>query len=297
MKYKKPAFSYEEKADYLIKRGLCAEKDILIARLEAVNYYRLSGYWYPFLNDDNTFKKNTRFDTVWKRYTFDRHLRLLVMDAIERVEVGIRTNMTYELAHLYGPFGYLNPDNLPKLTGDEHSKFLHNIENEQSRSKECFVESFFKKYGNKHKYLPIWMAAEIMSFGTTKKIFLGTSSDIRRNVSSKYRISATVLDRWLLVLNTVRNICAHHSRLWNKEFGLRLSIPRGDSQWNHPVKVPDNRTFGVLTVLKYLLDIIAPQSNWLERFNGLLKQYPENYLHFMGFPEDWLKCPIWKCNN
>ena len=106
--YKKPWLTFEEQADLLIvERGLVADRDDLIAHLANVGYYRLSGYWFIFKRKpeadkegekDERFVEGTTFDQIWKLYTFDRQFRLIVLDAIERVEVYFRTQLAYELA-------------------------------------------------------------------------------------------------------------------------------------------------------------------------------------------------------
>jgi abortive infection bacteriophage resistance protein len=109
MKYIKPALALEQQADQLIRRGLVGDRGILIDRLSAVNYYRLSGYLFPYRQPDDTFRPGTTLDEVWNRYTFDRRLRLLIMDPIERIEVHVRTALVYRMAHATGPFGYTEP--------------------------------------------------------------------------------------------------------------------------------------------------------------------------------------------
>jgi abortive infection bacteriophage resistance protein len=90
MNYDKPPLSFAAQADLLLKRGLIADRTLLIDRLKNVNYYRLSGYLYPYRLANDNYKPGTTFDKVWRHYTFDRQLRLIVIDAIERFEVSIR---------------------------------------------------------------------------------------------------------------------------------------------------------------------------------------------------------------
>lgn len=78
MKYTKPALTFGQQADLLLRRGLAADKTALIEKLRAVNYYRLTGYLYPFRKPDDTFRPGTTLDLVWHRYVFDRQLRVLV---------------------------------------------------------------------------------------------------------------------------------------------------------------------------------------------------------------------------
>ena len=122
MRYTKPPLTLEQQADLLIFRGLLAEKSELIDKLQAVNYYRLSGYWFPFIDLDDSFKKETTLEAIWQRYTFDRQLRLLVLDAIERVEISVRTQIVYRHCHKYGPFGYSDKNKLPKINQPDYQR-------------------------------------------------------------------------------------------------------------------------------------------------------------------------------
>lgn len=298
MKYDKPPLSFEEQADLLIKRGLIADREFLIDRLKSVNYYRLSGYLYPYRQSksNDNFKLGTTFEQVWRRYTFDRRLRLIFMDAIERVEVSIRTQLICILAHESGAFGYIKREILPNLNNGDYLRWVDEIKKEFSHSQEQFVGHFKKKYGDNHDLLPLWMAGEIMSFGCMLTMYRGMKGTFKKEIAVYYGIPDEVLTSWLQTINVIRNICAHHSRLWNRELGVKPYIPRKNKypQWHEPVLIPQNRIFGVLTILRYLLRIIAPQSKWEVRLLGLLAEYPEISRWSMGFPDNWKDSPLWK---
>ncbi len=296
MRYEKGHLSFEEQADLIIYRGLIADKSLLVSRLENVNYYRLSGYLYPYRQDDNTFKSGTTLDRVWRHYTFDRRFRLVVMDAIERIEVSIRTQLICELSRINGAFGYVNPEALPKLTIEECERWTKEVKKEFTRSREIFVEHFKVKYGDIHSFLPLWMAGEIMPFGCIMTMYRGVSDNVKRNIAQHYGVPDQVLTSWLRTINVIRNICAHHGRLWNRELGVKPFIPRKSKypQWHEPVTIPQNRIFGVLTILRYLLKTIAPQSKWENRLFALMDEYPEISRWSMGFPDNWKDSPLWK---
>ncbi len=297
MIYDKPALTLDQQADQFIRRGMQGDRELMKARLAAVNYYRLSGYWYPFRRADDTFRPDTTFETVWQRYAFDRRLRLLVMDAIERVEIAVRSQLAYHHAHAHGAFGYTDdPTALPKLTGDQRVDFVRHARKETDRSHERFVEHFHTKYGDSHDDLPVWMATEIMSFGTVLTFYRGASHQVKQDVASAFGMPEAVFDSWLLTLNTARNICAHHGRLWNRENGVKPIIPRIDvyPDWHTPVKVENRRVFAVLTICRLCLGRIAPQSGWPTRLRALLDEFPAIPRPDMGFPANWADCPIWK---
>jgi abortive infection bacteriophage resistance protein len=300
--YNKPPLTYEEQSDLLLSRGLIADEKELICILKNVNYYRLSAYLYPFRtlgNQEESFKPGTTLDKVWNIYNFDRQLRILVMDAIERVEVGLRTQMTYQFSHLFGPFGYIESKNLPKLDQDKFEKWLFEVREETKRSKETFVDHFRDTYGDNHKDLPIWMMSEIISFGKLLTFFNGVPDSIKKDIARYYGIEDLILKSWIGTLNVIRNICAHHGRLWNRELGFKPFVPRPKKypEWHTPFSIANNRIFSVLTILRYLLYVIVPQSHWYERLIKLLKDYPDIPLEPMGFHDNWQDHQIWKSGD
>jgi abortive infection bacteriophage resistance protein len=294
MKYTKPPLTYQAQADLLIARGLIADKADLVEKLRAVNYYRLSGYLYPFRNPDDTFHPGTTLDQVWRRYTFDRQLRLLVLDAIERVEVAVRTSLVYHHSHTYGAFGYMDGQTLPNLSKNEFTLLQGKLGHVVRQSKDNFVEHFQLQYGDKHSDLPLWMLAELMSFGMMFTFFRGVNKQIKRDIARDYAVAFGVLESWLHSLNAVRNMCAHHARLWNRTLGVKPLIPKKDPQWHEPVPISNDQIFCILTLLQYILKIVAAQSQWAQRLTNLFDRYPDISLNRMGFPEDWKACEIWQ---
>lgn len=295
MQYSKPPLSFEDQADTLLARGLEADRDLLITRLKAVSYYRLSGYLFPYRTQTDSYKPGTKLKHIWRLYTFDRRLRLLVLDAIERIEISLRTNLVYFHTHQYDPFGYASATTLPNLTAKQHQDFLGKISAEKSRSHEIFVRHFKDSYGDKHQHLPLWMAAEIMSFGTVLTMLNGVSKPLQQQISRLYGVPDTVFISWVLALNGIRNLCAHHSRLWNRELGYKMLLPRERKypQWHTPVPIGNNRIFSILTILNYCLNIVAPQSNWRSRLEELLQEYADVPRTPMGFAENWQESPLW----
>lgn len=297
MKYAKPPLTIKEQVDLLLRRGMAGDPDLMGQCLTVVNYYRLSGYWYTFRNQDNTFKPGTTFNLVWNTYVFDHRLRLLVMDAIERIEIAVRSLIAYHHAHEHGAFAYaLDRASLPKMGPDKHNDFLVRVSEETDRSRETFVEHFREKYGDSHRYLPVWMATEIMSFGSMLTFFRYSGNKVKTAVADEFGMPHKVFGSWLLSLNTIRNIVAHHARLWNRVLGLKPIIPRINDypDWHTPVKVENNRIFAILTICRHCLHKIAPQSRWMERLEALLADFPMVPTRYMGIPTNWKACPIWK---
>jgi abortive infection bacteriophage resistance protein len=302
MEYTKPALSFEQQAERLIGRGLIvSDKSLLISRLKAVNYYRLSAYWYPFKevepeSGEERFVRGTNFETIWRRYTFDRELRLLVMDAVERVEVSIlRTRMVEQFALLHGPFGYTDIKNFsPRFYLSEHNRLLSELDESVNRSSEEFVGRFRVKYSSEPR-LPLWMTVEVMTFGQLFTLFRNLDRPEQQALSRQFGLYPPVLVSWLHTLNFIRNACAHHARLWNRELPIRPQIPeqRNNPEWHTPFQFDNRRMFTVLTMLRYLLGIIDLQNDWQNRLEVLLHSNPEIPLKWMGIPSNWRESPIW----
>jgi abortive infection bacteriophage resistance protein len=219
------------------------------------------------------------------------------MDAIERIEIAVRSLMAYHHAHEHGAFAYaVDSTSLPNLDLDEHTEFLARLSDETERCRERFVQHFWKEYGDSHDHLPVWMVTEVMSFGSVLSFFRNSSNKVKTAVASAFGMPHKVFDSWLLTLNTVRNICAHHARLWNRELGTNPIIPRlrDYPDWHTPVKVENKRVFAVLTICRHCLREVAPQSKWMNRLESLLDEFPTVPKQYMGFPPNWKDCPIWQ---
>lgn len=295
MKYEKEVLTFAAQADLLLSRGLEADRDELIRRLEAVSYYRLSGYLYPFrIPGSDNFQPGTNLKTVWDRYCFDRRLRVLVLDAIERIEVSLRTKVVYHFVYAHGPFGHLQEDNLPMLKVGEYLEWRTGLQEESNRSKEAFKKHFFEKYTD-HKNLPLWMAAELMTMGSLVTFFKGVSPEIKRKVAGEYGFPDELIRSWLRSLNAARNTCAHHARFWNRIFGYPPLLPNPNKfpDWHGEHKLRQDK-FGVLLMIcRHLLQLISQTSHWHERIESLFAEYPEIPVREMGLPENWKEHPVW----
>lgn len=193
--------------------------------LQHLNYYRLSAYWLPFeaTHNPHEFRPGTRFDDVLNLYVFDRNLRLLVLDAIERIEVSVRGQWAYQLAHHHGPHAHLDISLAarPYLWEINIAKLRQEVE----RSDEVFIKHLQNNYSE--PLPPVWAVCEVMSLGLLSRWYGNLKPmQTRRAIASTYGLDEKVLGSWLHHLAMVRNTCAHHSRLWNREFTITPLLPR-----------------------------------------------------------------------
>lgn len=305
MRYAKPARTFEDQADLLLQRGLLADKEDLVRRLKCVNYYRITGYLYPFRcclsrrmtrdiypeTDADRFVPGTTLDHFWTRYTFDRRLRLLVFEATERIENAVKAQMAEIYSNAYGPFGLEDPANFPGFSdADRYRRFTEQLEKEYSRSREDFVEHFKSTYGDVHTLPPLWAMIEVMSFGSVVTLYRNSDVAVQQKVAVHFGVKPHVLRSWLLSLNTVRNLCAHHARLYNRSMhGIELKFAK---QWIR-LGIPHKKVFGMLCVISALLLHISNDRDWTTATAKLLRSQPE-LTRRMGAPVNWELLPQWK---
>jgi abortive infection bacteriophage resistance protein len=294
-KYEKVPLRFAEQIRLLESRGLIIENKAAAAGfLEAVNYYRFSAYCPPFETERHSFAAGARFEQIEELYEFDRRLRMLIVEIVEPIKVSVRTGISYRLAHQYGAFAHTKADNFRAQF--EHAEWTAELLEETGRSQEVFVRHF-KEHYEEFPSLPIWAAVEIMSFGRLSKLFSGLPTADKQAVSVLYQVRAPVLRSWLHTLVYIRNLCAHHARLWNREMMIAPMLPDKNPLWElrHP-----KRLVSTLFLLNWLISRIPRRetiaADWRARVEGLLinDMGAPNFYAAMGLPADWKSHPLWK---
>ena len=103
---------------------------------------------------------------------------------------------------------------------------------------------------------------------------------------------------WMHSIVYIRNVCAHHSRLWNRVMSIQPIKPINTRKtWLANSAVANNKTYFILSMVLYLLQTINPKNSFSRRFQNLLAKYPNVDSRAMGFPSNWKDEIIWKENN
>ncbi|HRG15287.1 MAG TPA: Abi family protein [Pseudomonadota bacterium] len=229
MKYDKPGLTAEQQIDQLRERGM-AFGDVGRAThyLRELNYYRLSGYWLRLEQDhgSHTFKPGAVFEDVLADYVFDRELKLLVLDAVERVEVSIRTRWAHILGLRHGAHAHLDGTLFkPRSQQWNHPTAVGKLVQGVEQSRERFIRHLRETYDE--LLPPIWAAVEVMSLGQISSWFSNLRHAADRNaVAEGYGLDEVLLASFLHHISVVRNICAHHARLWDRGLHLKAQLPR-----------------------------------------------------------------------
>ncbi len=325
--FSKPAIDVPAQLELLKRRGLhIPNEERAAAFLQSVSFFRLSPYMRPFQHQediDHRFRDGSQFRQLTRLYDFDRRLRLLTMDAIERVEIASRAVISNHMGPNHGCHWYLNAQLFHQAF--DHQRLLATLSNKQAAAtrdyqRECeridkSHADYTKKNRLKHQrakesyarhypatyivppLMPGWAMLEELTLGDLSHLYKGLSKDSdKKAIAKRLALAAPLMQSWLHTLTTIRNMCAHHSRMWNRELGIRPELPKKASfLWpTHLLqKGPHTRIFAVLCILNHLMHQISPRTRWDQGLLQLIQAFPEVHLKSMGFPCDWHQDPFW----
>lgn len=291
--YTKPAKSPADLVRQLKQRGLIIADEARAERyIDNIGYYRLSAYMYPFLSAPKTahqFKTGVTFDRVLRLYRFDKKLRVLLFNEIEKIEVAFRAAVVNTITDRTGDIFWMTN---PAYVNSNTSSL---IQREYSHSTEDFIEHFKRTYSD--PYPPAWILSEILPFGNITWIFRNLSNSNKKAVAKKFYLHAPVLESWMNIVTLTRNSCCHHARVWNK---VNSIIPNDMSGMTRPwitTSTDKRKTYYNICIIKYFLDIISPNNDFKKKLLTLFLAFPEIDLNAMGFNANWETEPLWRSST
>ena len=289
-----PPISIGAQISWLSQRGLIiANRNDAAHFLGHVNYYRFRGYLEEFIdhttNPPRAFLAGTNFQDAVTLYDFDSRLRLLLLDAFNRIEVSIRAQWTYHLVYTGqgGQLAHLNRNLFSK-------GYFANLSN---------LHQTYQRHGKRnHGYdfpdCPTWAIAEIMSFGQLSRWYGDTDRAVQRRVAAHFGVDARVLRSVLRHLAPVRNICAHHERLWDRDFATKFPIPKRLGTNRNPGayfnNVDPGKLYNALVITAYLTRVISNTNDWARSVADLMNRNPSVSQTRIGFISGWQNLPIWQ---
>ncbi|NJB82817.1 Abi family protein [Wenyingzhuangia aestuarii] len=301
--FKKEALTVEQQVQKLQKRGLIIKQPKIAEKyLLNISYYRLGEYWHVMQKDkvNHIFKPNSVFEDVIALYNFDAKLRLLLFDVIEKIEISFRTKLIYYLSHEFNPYWFENSSCFKNTF--QFEKTLEIIRKEINRSNDVTIKKHFEKYGAE-KSPPSWKALEQVSLGVLSKLYgnLKPSIKSKKIIAREFgAVNHIYLPSWLQSITQIRNHCAHHSRLWNRNLPSKVKLlSNPPNAWIVDAKnVPKEHEFHKLYVhmclMKYLLNTIIPNNDFTKRLCSLLQEYPNVDPNALGLKINWQNEPLWK---
>lgn len=290
--YKNP----DELVRLLQSRGLnIMDKNRAERYIESIGYYRLSAYMYPLLEipkSNHLFKNGTAFDKVIMLYRFDKKLRILLLNEIEKIEVAVREAVMNLTADRTGDMYWLtNPVHFHDQTIYVNSMSL--LKKEYDRSTEDFIEHFKQTYTE--QFPPAWILGELLPMGSVNIYYRNLKDKtLKKHIAKRFYLHAPVFESWLSVLTLTRNACCHHSRVWNK---VNKIIPNDMRGMTRPwITLPSDKRkiYYNICIIKYFLDVISPKNDMLAKLRWLFVDFPEIDLNALGFPKGWEMEPLWR---
>lgn len=298
MQFIKSAKTFADQLALLKSRGLEIENDAsALHHLSNISYYRLSAYLLSFQkygDSDHTYMPWATFNRVIRLYIFDRELRSILLDAIERIEVALRCRIVYEYCHVHGNNWYENS----LLFLRDHPQFMIHVNRELKKSKETFIQHYYTKYTIPQNP-PAWMAMEVLSFGQLSTMFKNLKTDnAKKAVAGYFGVSHSILESWMEHMVYIRNLCAHHSRLWNRIMTVKATIPSiTQDQWiNIPPSKPD-KVYTTICITNYLLKRITRSAPFFGKINTLIHRLNEVDINASGFAKSWRSDPFWRATH
>ena len=328
VEYEKPWLSLEQQVERLASRGVdVGERGQAAALLKAVGYYRLTGYLYPFreseqYSDDDGrvqtrvlggYRAGTRLEHAKALIDYDRRLRMLVMDGVERIEVAVRMQLGYVLGR-HSAFAHEDPSYFTEAfvaattdpesgepISSSHARWLESAAERRAKSDEQFVAHFREKYDDR---MPIWALTELLELGQLSVLYRGLRQQDSEEIALAFGApTKKIMGSWLASLNYVRNVAAHHARLFNRKLQYAPARPK-------PGQVPvldhlrDEQTpkgvfgtYNALAVIAHLLPSIEPETTWHENLVALFRDFPTSEalsIDSIGVPPGWESLDLWR---
>lgn len=294
--FAKPYSSPEQIVQILKSRGMLINDEHRVENyLMNIGYHRLSAYIYPFYKSPKSelvLKEGTTFEQVLTLYRFDKKLRILLFNEIEKIEVAIRSVLAnIGCQELNDRYWITKPEYF--ANADKFNLTLAIIEKELASSKEDYIESFRQSFIE--DYPPAWMITEVLSFGNLNYIYSNIANNkLMKRIADYFGLKPQVFTSWLTVLANLRNMCCHHARVWNRDFMLNPAEPRKTSNaWIDTTHIDKKRIFYRLCIIRYFLASVSPNNNFNEKITTLLSEYPSIDIMAMGFDYNWMNTDLW----
>lgn len=294
--FDKKSLTSEEQLDLLISRGLNVEDyNSAVQILKRNGYYHLSSYMRMFQQgEEHNFVENIEFADIYRLSLFDKRLRFFVFNAIQQIELAYRAAISNILckkggSHWFYDYKYFKNQK-------EKTKILDLIKNQihKSNNNKEYSETFIAKYY--HKYdspdlPPFWMAIETFTMGSLNILYNSLSGENKKEII-KYLGFVNDINfmayksNWLQAISVVRNICAHHSRLFNRVFRICPAKHKKIKEMN----INNTSSFYYIAmIINYYLVTMNKDTSFEEIIKQLFKDCPDSYKIAMGFPLSWEK--------
>lgn len=251
--YAKPHANPQDWVRHLRGKGLIISRpNVAAKKIALIGYERLRIYFISRRNvaaAGKPFTANTTYADIIQIYNCDAKLRHLVFEACGAFELAFRNSMTEVLTSMHGshPHSVAAAFATPRAQADA-TRMLTDI---YDGSRDPRARHYRAQY-SRPPLPPLWTMKELMTFGSSVRFYKALAGPMRTAIAAEFGLpSYPVMTQWLECLVDLRNICAHHDRLWNRAFQKQPQRLRAAGV---PVAVtPLNKLKAILECLDYML--------------------------------------------
>lgn len=298
--FNKESLTAEEQLNLLISRNLKVNDfNSAVKILKRVGYYHLSSYMRLFQAGDNhIFNDDVEFADLINLFNFDNDLRHITFKAIEKIEIAYRVAISNVMCKKYGSHWFTNKETFKKQIDSKTNQEIDYVQiskeiiNKEIKKKDNeYAETFIANYYNKYsepELPPFWMVVETFTIGSLNKLYQNINPKDKKEIIEYLGFTTDAkfirFSNWLYALSVIRNICAHHSRLFNRIFRISPSKHEKIEEF----KVADNnRFYYIAMIINYYLVTMAQDNSFENDLQILFNQYKSVDKTKMGFPKEW----------
>jgi abortive infection bacteriophage resistance protein len=270
--YNKPHATAAQRIAHLRARGLVISQSNVAARkIETIGYERLRIYFLSRRQlglPGRPFLPGTTYQHIIQLYECDGKLRDACFTAVGQFELLLRNSISETLSHNFGSHPYYTVGAFKDPTSN--LKALQAFASVYEKSKDRRAKHYRDIYG--HPVLPpIWTMKEFLTFGAAARIFQSLDGSVRTAIAAQFGISSDeVFTSWVEALVDLRNVCAHHDRLFNRSFQKQ---PKRLKKAGVPTAAP-NKLKAILECLDYLLMQRGVPSHVTHTAGRIIARYP-----------------------
>lgn len=225
--YIKPHALPADRVQHLRSKGLIISRpNVAAQKIEAIGYERLRIYFLSRRDQPGrTFRAGTTYKDIIQLYECDARLRELAFQAVGRFELAFRNVISEALSSRFGSHPYY--DRTAFKDAKAHNQALSQVIQTFDKSKDERAKHYRQTY-DPPALPPIWTFKEFLTFGGAARLYASLNGPLRADVARAFGLPRLpIFESWVLCFVDLRNICAHHDRLFNRRFQKQLQhLPR-----------------------------------------------------------------------
>ena len=296
MQYSLPALSPADLIERWRSQGLyIPDKSLALRQVKTVGYHRLNRYARFLRDQQGNFRPELTYDDLWTIYVFDRRLRLVSLDAIERIEIAVRTVMSDLLCLRHGPHWFMN---VKLFKNTSYATTFQNIIADEIRKnrpqyQSYEVAAYYKNY-TAPPLPPSWIVMEHLSMGEWCKAIPMLDRFEQKTIGLEFGLPANLMTSWISSLALLRNVCAHHGMIWHRKNTRRPELQKNPPRFCPDFSADSGNYYASACIIQYFLKYIAPTSSWSSRLKKLFDEFPSIFAQDLGFPLHWEQNTFWE---